>query len=77
MQTTGHTFKITPSVKREIVKIVDERVREAHVTKEDFSELKSIVKELAEAQKETQKRLAGLIDYAGACRGAEEDRGQS
>ena len=27
MQTTGHTFKITPSVKREIVKIVDERVR--------------------------------------------------
>ena len=53
MQTTGHTFKITPSVKREIVKIVDERVREVHVTKEDFSELKSIVKELAEAQKRT------------------------
>ena len=60
MQTTGHTFKITPSVKREIVKIVDERVREAHVTKEDFSELKSIVKELAEAQKETQKEVGGL-----------------
>lgn len=60
MQTTGHTFKITPSVKREIVKIVDERVREAHVTKEDFSELKSIVKELAEAQKETQKEVGRL-----------------
>ena len=60
MQTTGHTFKITPSVKREIVKIVDERVREAHVTKEDFSELKSIVKELADAQKETQKEVGRL-----------------
>jgi predicted nuclease with TOPRIM domain len=59
MQTTGHTFKITPSIKREIVKIIDERVREVHVTKEDFSELKAIVKELAEAQKElaeAQKR---------------------
>ncbi len=60
MQTTGHTCKITPSVKREIVKIVDERVREAHVTKEDFSELKSIVKELADAQKETQKEVGRL-----------------
>ncbi len=60
MQTTVHTFKITPSVKREIVKIVNERVREVHVTKEDFSELKSIVKELAEAQKETQKEVGRL-----------------
>lgn len=62
MQTTGHTFKITPSVKREIVKIVDERVREVHVTKEDFSELKSIVKELAEAQKRTEVKVEELAD---------------
>jgi chromosome segregation ATPase len=52
--------KITPTVKKEIIKIIDERIREAHVTKEDFSELKGIVKELAEAQKRTEQRLEGL-----------------
>ncbi|MBF8277589.1 MAG: hypothetical protein HW390_2662 [Candidatus Brocadiaceae bacterium] len=62
MQTTGHTFKITPAVKREIVKIVDERVREVHVTKEDFSELKSIVIELAEAQKRTEVKVGELAE---------------
>ncbi len=62
MQTTGHTCKITPSVKREIVKIVDERVREVHVTKEDFSELKSIVKELADAQKRTEVKIEELAE---------------
>ncbi len=35
-------------------------MREVRVTKEDFSELKSIVKELAEAQKETQKGVGRL-----------------
>ena len=62
MQSTGHTFKITPSVKREIVKIIDERIREAHVTKEDFSELKSIVRELAEAQKRTEIKIEELAE---------------
>ncbi len=53
MQTSRQPeFKITPVIKKEIIKIIDERIREAHVTKEDFSELKEIVKELAEAQKE-------------------------
>ncbi len=37
------TFRMTPAIKQEIVRIVDTRIREAHVTKEDFSELKSIV----------------------------------
>ncbi len=51
---------ITPQMKREIVKIIDERIAEAHVTKEDFSELKSIVKELAEAQKRTEEEVRKL-----------------
>jgi maleate cis-trans isomerase len=55
MQTSRQTeFEITPAVKKEIIKIVDGRIREAHVTKEDFSELKGIVRELAEAQKRTE-----------------------
>lgn len=45
-------FTLTPEVKRQIVKIIDDRINEVHVTKEDFSELKSIVKDIAKAQKE-------------------------
>lgn len=37
---TAILFKITPQVKREIIEIIDERVKEAHVTKEDFSKAK-------------------------------------
>jgi len=69
MQTT----KLT---KKEIVTILDARIREAHVTREDFSELKGIVKEmgvrvnelggkvgeLAEAQKRTENRVAELAE---------------
>jgi hypothetical protein len=69
MQSVGHTFKITPSIKKEIVKIIDERIREAHVTKEDFSELKSIVRdsgikvgELTEAQKRTEIKVEELAE---------------
>ena len=56
MQTV---LKMTPSIRHEIVKIVDERIREAHITREDFSELKAIVRDIAETQKElteAQKR---------------------
>jgi hypothetical protein len=55
-------FKMTPSVKKEIIKIIDERIREAHVTREDFSELKNIVRELAEAQKRTEQRVEELAE---------------
>ena len=58
-------FKITPATKKEIIKIIDERIREAHVTKEDFSELKAIVKDLAVAQQElaqAQKRTEQRVD---------------
>jgi hypothetical protein len=56
MQTV---LKMTPSIRHEIVKIVDDRIREAHITREDFSELKAIVRDIAETQKEladAQKR---------------------
>jgi len=60
-------FRITPSIKKKIVEIVDERIREAHVTREDFSELKEIVKELAvkvgalaEAQQKTEQKVEEL-----------------
>jgi hypothetical protein len=59
MQTA---LKITADVKREIVRIIDERIREAHVTREDFSELKAIVRELADAQKRTDIKMGELAD---------------
>jgi hypothetical protein len=77
MQTSRHeAFKITPAIRREIVKIIDGRIRESHVTKEDFSELKGIVadigkkvgelaeaqKELAEAQKRTEIKVEELAE---------------
>lgn len=57
---TQNKFKITPEIKREIIKIVDERIKEAHITKEDFSELKNVVKELTEAQKRTEEEIRKL-----------------
>lgn len=68
MQTSRQTeFKITPAVKKNIIKIVDERIKESHVTREDFSELKGIVRELgikvgelAEAQKRTEEEIRKL-----------------
>jgi len=69
-------FKITPQIRKEIIGIIDERIREAHVTREDFSELKEIVRdlgikvgelaeaqrELAEAQKRTEARVEELAE---------------
>ncbi|MCX7948415.1 MAG: hypothetical protein N2504_07515 [candidate division WOR-3 bacterium] len=55
-------FKITPEIRKEIIEIVDARIREAHVTREDFSELKQIVKELAEAQKRTESKLEAVVE---------------
>ncbi len=58
--SSARSFSITPSVRKEIVKIIDDRIAEAHVTKEDFSELKSIVKDLATEQKQTATALKEL-----------------
>lgn len=61
MQTDkSGSLKITPSIRKEIIKIVDERIKEAHITREDFSELKNIVRELADAQKRTEIRVEEL-----------------
>jgi myosin heavy subunit len=60
---------LTPTVKREIVKIIDDRIKDAHVTKEDFTELKAIVRslgftvgELAQAQKRTELKVEELAE---------------
>jgi hypothetical protein len=62
-------FRITPPIKKEIEKIVDARIKEAHVRKEDFSELKNIVKdlgvktgELAAAQMRTEIKVEELAE---------------
>ncbi|MFH1859485.1 MAG: chordopoxvirus fusion protein, partial [bacterium] len=70
MQTANVVdFRMTPSFKREIIKIVDNRINEVHVTREDFSELKEIIKdlgksqrELAEAQKRTEVGIEELVE---------------
>lgn len=69
MQPAARAFAITPTIRREIVRIIDDRIKEAHVTKEDFSELKSIVKdlgvkvgELADAQKRTEVKVEELAE---------------
>lgn len=65
----GTRIVFTPEVKCQIIKLIDERIKEAHVTKEDFSELKSIVqgiaiahKEIVEAQKRTEVRVKELAE---------------
>jgi predicted nuclease with TOPRIM domain len=55
-------FKITPPIKKEIEKIVEARIKEAHVTKEDFSALKNIVKDLGAAQKRTELKVEELAE---------------
>jgi len=61
MQASEQTgFKITPAVKREIERIIDERIGMIRVSIGDFSELKGIVKELAEAQKQSEIKLSRL-----------------
>ena len=57
MPKAGDGFKLTDKVREEIIKLIDERVRLHYVTRQDFNELKEIVKELAEAQKRTEQRL--------------------
>jgi len=52
--------KITPELYKVIVAIVDERMKELHIPREDFYELKEIVKSLAQAQAKTEKRIGRL-----------------
>ena len=43
-----------------VIKVVDDRVREIKVTREDFNALKQVVEELAQAQKRTEQRVEEL-----------------
>jgi chromosome segregation ATPase len=69
MQTA---MKITPQVRQEIVSIIDERIREVHVTKEDFSELKAIVRDIAEAHKRTENLMEELAEAQKELTGAQK-----
>jgi flagellar biosynthesis GTPase FlhF len=59
-QTTGQG--ITSELYKAIVAIVDDRVREIRVTREDFDDLKQVVRELAQAQTRTEQRLDRLTE---------------
>lgn len=56
---------ITAEIYEAIVKIVDDRMREIKITREDFSALKSVVEELAQAQKRTEIALQNLAQQVG------------
>jgi len=63
MQTARQAmFRVTPTVKKELIRIIDERIRDVHVTKEDFSELKAIVRDIAEVQKRTEIKVEELAE---------------
>jgi septal ring factor EnvC (AmiA/AmiB activator) len=51
---------ITAELYRAIVTIVDDRVREIRVTREDFDRLTQTVAQLAQAQARTEQRLEEL-----------------
>ncbi|MGQ9670011.1 MAG: chordopoxvirus fusion protein [Desulfosoma sp.] len=53
---------LTSELYKTIIAIVDERVREIRVTREDFDDLKQVVRELAEAQKRTEARVEELAE---------------
>jgi len=54
------TGGINADLYQTIVTVVDERLKEVRITRENFNELKGIVSELAQAQVRTEQRLEGL-----------------
>jgi len=50
-----------------VITIVDERIKEIKVTRKDFDDLKSVVGELAEAQKRTEIKVGELAEAQRAC----------
>ena len=53
---------LTPELKIEIRELINEHIREKHITKEDFTELKYIVKEIANEQREIAKEQRELAE---------------
>lgn len=56
---------VTAEVYKTIVTIVDERVKEIKVTREDFNALRDVVEELAQAQRRTEQRVEELAQAQG------------
>ncbi|MBC8520804.1 MAG: hypothetical protein H8D26_02265 [Methanomicrobia archaeon] len=52
---------VTAEVYKTIVTIVDERVKEIKVTREDFNALRDVVEELAQAQSRTEEAVERLV----------------
>ena len=48
---------LSPKAKLEIIELIDKRIYEKHVTREDFTELKGIVRDLVQAQKRTEEEM--------------------
>lgn len=61
----GEPAAITPELYKAIIAIVDERIKDIRVTREDFNELREIVKELAQAQTRTEEELRNLAMQVG------------
>jgi len=57
--------KITPELYKVIVTIVDERMKELHIPREDFHELREIVKRLAQAQARTERAVGNMAKEIG------------
>ncbi len=54
------TSRMNQSMRREVIEIVDTRIREAHVTREDFIYLTTLVRNTAEIQNRSEGLLRGL-----------------
>lgn len=65
MSTKGETAAITPELYKAILTVVDERVKDIRVTREDFNELRAIITELASAQGELAQAQARTEERVG------------
>ena len=52
---------LTAEMYQAVITIVDERVKEIRVTREDFNALKGAVQELAQAQARTEQQMGELV----------------
>ncbi|MBF0118956.1 MAG: hypothetical protein HQK79_08980 [Desulfobacterales bacterium] len=61
--TQKQTLKITPVLKKEIIKIIDKRIEKSNLAKkDDLSEIKKIVREIVDIQKKTDVTLTELAE---------------
>jgi predicted nuclease with TOPRIM domain len=70
MSAKGETAAITPEMHRAIATAVDRRVMEIQVTKEDFSDLRAIVTEIAVIQRELARAQARTEEKMGSLEAA-------